>query len=66
MLPSSTEYLLLGSLWMWSLSQSSDRVSVQDGTVIGNAYFQLLFKAENNPLYASWLLTLSLTALANS
>ena len=22
----------------------------RDGTVIGNAYFQLLFKAENNPL----------------
>ena len=21
----------------------------RDGTVIGNAYFQLLFKAENNP-----------------
>ena len=33
---------------MWSLSQSSDRV--RDGAVIGNAYFQLLFKAENNPL----------------
>ena len=28
MLPSSTEYLLLGSLWMWSVSQS-DRVSEQ-------------------------------------
>ena len=50
MLPSTTEYLLLGSLWMWSLSQSSDRVMSRDGTVIGNAYFQLLFKAENNPL----------------
>ena len=34
----------------------------RDGTVIGNAYFQLQFKAENNPL--SWLLTLPLMALA--
>ena len=50
MLPSSTEYLLLGSLWMWSLSQAVTVSVFRDGTVIGNAYFQLLFKAENNPL----------------
>ena len=50
MLPSCTEYLLLESLWMWSVSRSVTVSVFRDGTVIGNAYFQLLFKAENNPL----------------
>ena len=50
MLPRCTEYLLLGSLWMWSVSRSVTVSVFRDGTVIGNAYFQLLFKAENNPL----------------
>ena len=38
-------------------------VSVLDGTVIGNAYFQLLFKAENNPLM---LLAADITADSSS